>query len=166
MGSLRERQKGKFTALGVGAFGSIHRRRGRHCFGITMDVEKSSDLRAQRSWFSLSLSFFLFFLLSPDAVRLMLSLQQPVKKQSDEPVWKVLIYDRVGQDIISPLLKVGELRDMGVTLHLYVPRTKHPTAVLTLEQSLIHRRRATLPRYGRSWCAASQSRDLVRGDFH
>ncbi|XP_033105179.1 sec1 family domain-containing protein 1-like, partial [Anneissia japonica] len=30
----------------------------------------------------------------------------------------VLIYDRFGQDIISPLLSVRELRDMGVTLHL------------------------------------------------
>lgn len=49
---------------------------------------------------------------------MLLNLQQSVKKQTDEPVWKVLIYDRVGQDILSPLLKVGELRDLGVTLHL------------------------------------------------
>ncbi|KAI6657600.1 hypothetical protein LOD99_343 [Oopsacas minuta] len=34
------------------------------------------------------------------------------------PVWKVLIYDRLGQDIISPLLTVKQLRDLGVTLHL------------------------------------------------
>lgn len=31
---------------------------------------------------------------------------------------QVLIYDRFGQDIISPLLSVKELRDMGITLHL------------------------------------------------
>ena len=31
---------------------------------------------------------------------------------------QVLIYDRYGQDIISPLLTVKELRDLGVTLHL------------------------------------------------
>ena len=36
----------------------------------------------------------------------------------EEQIWKVLIYDRVGQDIISPLLSVKELRDAGVTLHL------------------------------------------------
>jgi hypothetical protein len=32
--------------------------------------------------------------------------------------WKVLIYDELGQDIISPLLTVKELRDLGVTLHV------------------------------------------------
>jgi hypothetical protein len=32
--------------------------------------------------------------------------------------WKVLIYDELGQDIISPLITVKELRDLGVTLHL------------------------------------------------
>ena len=31
---------------------------------------------------------------------------------------QVLVYDRCGQDIISPLLPVKELRDLGVTLHL------------------------------------------------
>ena len=31
---------------------------------------------------------------------------------------QVLVYDRFGQDVISPLLSVKELRDMGVTLHL------------------------------------------------
>uniref|UniRef100_A0A8C4TAB0 Sec1 family domain containing 1 n=1 Tax=Erpetoichthys calabaricus TaxID=27687 RepID=A0A8C4TAB0_ERPCA len=34
------------------------------------------------------------------------------------PDGDVLIYDRFGQDIISPLLAVKELRDMGITLHL------------------------------------------------
>ncbi|KAF3700715.1 Sec1 family domain-containing protein 1 SLY1 -like protein [Channa argus] len=42
----------------------------------------------------------------------------PLKNTAAEPVWKVLIYDRFGQDIISPLLSVKELRDMGITLHL------------------------------------------------
>ena len=31
---------------------------------------------------------------------------------------QVLVYDRYGQDIISPLLNVKELREMGITLHL------------------------------------------------
>ena len=35
-----------------------------------------------------------------------------------EPSWKVLIYDKTGQDILGPLLSVKELRDLGVTLHL------------------------------------------------
>jgi len=33
---------------------------------------------------------------------------------------QILVYDNWGQDIISPLLSVKELRDLGVTLHLWV----------------------------------------------
>ena len=48
----------------------------------------------------------------------MLNFNQPVTKSSNtEPQWKILIYDRCGQDIISPLLSVKELRDTGITLH-------------------------------------------------
>lgn len=43
-----------------------------------------------------------------------------VKTLASEPVWKVLIYDRVGQDIISPLISIRELRELGVTLHMSV----------------------------------------------
>lgn len=43
---------------------------------------------------------------------------QPASRSDSEPVWKLLIYDGAGQDIISPLLTVKELRDCGVTLHL------------------------------------------------
>lgn len=32
--------------------------------------------------------------------------------------WKVLVYDDVGRDIIAPLLRVADLRKLGVTLHL------------------------------------------------
>ncbi|KAL6068512.1 Sec1 domain containing protein 1 [Balamuthia mandrillaris] len=35
-----------------------------------------------------------------------------------QEVWKVLVYDDVGRDIISPLFKVGDLRKLGITLHL------------------------------------------------
>jgi hypothetical protein len=34
--------------------------------------------------------------------------------------WKVLIYDRLGRDIISPILKLHELRKKGVTLHMLI----------------------------------------------
>lgn len=40
------------------------------------------------------------------------------KSLANEPVWKILIYDRVGQDIISPLISIRELRELGVTLHM------------------------------------------------
>ena len=50
----------------------------------------------------------------------MLNLNQPQSKLAAEPVWKILIYDRIGQDIISPLISVKELRELGVTLHVFV----------------------------------------------
>jgi len=54
-----------------------------------------------------------------NAIKQMLNLNQPLTKaMAAEPVWKVLIYDRVGQDIISPILPVKELREMGITLHI------------------------------------------------
>jgi len=40
--------------------------------------------------------------------------------QRDQPIWKVLIYDQIGGEIISPLLKVNELRELGVTVHMFV----------------------------------------------
>ncbi|XP_002732351.1 sec1 family domain-containing protein 1-like [Saccoglossus kowalevskii] len=43
----------------------------------------------------------------------------PSKSNTTEPVWKILVYDRFGQDIISPLLSVRELREMGITLHFF-----------------------------------------------
>lgn len=53
------------------------------------------------------------------AIKQMLNLNTTQSKpQSVEPVWKVLIYDRVGQDIISPLISIRELRELGVTLHM------------------------------------------------
>ncbi|CAG9761892.1 unnamed protein product [Ceutorhynchus assimilis] len=52
-----------------------------------------------------------------DAIKQMLNLNQPLTKHgSTEPSWKILVYDRIGQDIISPLISVKELREQGVTL--------------------------------------------------
>ncbi|KAK0180867.1 hypothetical protein PV327_003204 [Microctonus hyperodae] len=53
------------------------------------------------------------------ALKQMLNLNQPdVKTNTAVPTWKILIYDRVGQDIISPLISIKELRDLGITLHM------------------------------------------------
>ncbi|XP_065158003.1 protein sly1 homolog isoform X2 [Atheta coriaria] len=57
----------------------------------------------------------------------MLNLNQPQTKLSaSEPLWKVLIYDRVGQDIISPLISVKELRELGVTLYVQLHSDRDP----------------------------------------
>ncbi|KAH8271920.1 hypothetical protein KR044_010982, partial [Drosophila immigrans] len=62
---------------------------------------------------------FIFLPSFADAIKQMLNLnsQQP-KALAAEPVWKILIYDRVGQDIISPIISIKELRELGVTLHV------------------------------------------------
>ncbi|RKO93438.1 Sec1-like protein, partial [Blyttiomyces helicus] len=44
----------------------------------------------------------------------------------NDPVWKVLIYDQLGQDIISPLLKVNDLREQGVTVHMPLNSDRQP----------------------------------------
>lgn len=41
-----------------------------------------------------------------------------VPAQQDD-AWKILILDAAGQAILSPILKVNELRECGVTLYLY-----------------------------------------------
>lgn len=62
-----------------------------------------------------------------NALKQMLNLNQVSTKSSlAEPVWKVLIYDRAGQDIISPLISVKELRELGVTLHVQLHTDRDP----------------------------------------
>jgi len=54
-----------------------------------------------------------------ECLKRMLNFNDPLRESSlAQPTWKILVYDRFGQDIISPLLTVKELRDLGVTLHL------------------------------------------------
>nr|XP_002121594.1 sec1 family domain-containing protein 1 [Ciona intestinalis] len=50
------------------------------------------------------------------ALRSVLNLGAQVTKNI-EPEWKVLIYDNAGQDIITPLFSVADLRNYGVTLY-------------------------------------------------
>ena len=37
---------------------------------------------------------------------------------SGEPVWKFLVFDKLGQDVISSVLRVSDLREAGVTVHM------------------------------------------------
>lgn len=39
-------------------------------------------------------------------------------------VWKVLVYDAAAREIIAPLLRVAELRSLGVTLHLLISSSR------------------------------------------
>ena len=38
--------------------------------------------------------------------------------ENGEPVWKVLVFDNLGRDIVSSVLRVNDLRSKGVTIHL------------------------------------------------
>ena len=44
----------------------------------------------------------------------------------EEPVWKVLVFDNVGRDIVSSVLRVSDLRDNGVTIHLNINSRRSP----------------------------------------
>ena len=36
------------------------------------------------------------------------------------PVWKILVLDQETKDILATVLRVQDLREIGVTLHVYV----------------------------------------------
>lgn len=40
--------------------------------------------------------------------------------EEGDPIWKVLIFDNLGRDVISSVLRVNDLRANGVTIHLLV----------------------------------------------
>ena len=46
--------------------------------------------------------------------------------QGQVPEWKVLIYDTMGQSVISPILKVNEIREQGITVHLPLTKERFP----------------------------------------
>ena len=57
----------------------------------------------------------------------MINCNQPITKSSVmEQSWKILIYDKYGQDIISPIVPVKELQELGVTLHLQLHSPRDP----------------------------------------
>ncbi|CAN4107289.1 unnamed protein product [Withania somnifera] len=58
----------------------------------------------------------------------MLNLNQPVNAggTANEEVYKILIYDRFCQDILSPLIHVKDLRKHGVTLYFLIDKDRKP----------------------------------------
>ena len=44
--------------------------------------------------------------------------------ENGEPVWKVLVFDNLGRDMISSVLRVNDLREKGVTIHLNINSTQ------------------------------------------
>jgi len=50
----------------------------------------------------------------------------PILDSDGEPIWKVLVFDTLGRDVISSILRVNDLRSWGVTIHLYGTHSTAP----------------------------------------
>lgn len=42
----------------------------------------------------------------------------PLLNSEGEPIWKVLVFDDLGRDVISSVLRVSDLRSLGITMHM------------------------------------------------
>lgn len=51
------------------------------------------------------------------------------------PVWKILVLDQETKDILATVLRVQDLRDIGVTLHVYAFPFNLPTCVWISDNS-------------------------------
>lgn len=47
----------------------------------------------------------------------------PITNADGQPIWKVLVFDNLGRDVISTVLRVSDLRASGITIHLLVGKT-------------------------------------------
>ncbi|KAL8699176.1 MAG: hypothetical protein Q9201_006153 [Fulgogasparrea decipioides] len=50
----------------------------------------------------------------------------PILNSDGDPIWKVLVFDNLGRDVISSVLRVNDLRGWGVTIHLNLNSARHP----------------------------------------
>lgn len=79
---------------------------------------------------------------SPVSIKKLLNLNQPLEPTDgddsngfqsasapllkDIPTWKILVFDELGRNVISPVLQVSDLRSMGVTLHVSIAANRQP----------------------------------------
>ncbi|KAK5937503.1 Vesicle trafficking between the ER and Golgi [Knufia obscura] len=50
----------------------------------------------------------------------------PLLDENGDPIWKVLVFDNLGRDVISSVLRVNDLRAQGVTIHLNINSPRYP----------------------------------------
>ncbi|KAF5569773.1 SLY1 [Fusarium phyllophilum] len=50
----------------------------------------------------------------------------PILDADGNPIWKVLVFDDLGRDVISSVMRVSDLRSMGVTMHMHIGGARHP----------------------------------------
>ncbi|KAL7933250.1 Sec1-like protein [Trichoderma chlorosporum] len=50
----------------------------------------------------------------------------PILDAEGNPIWKVLVFDDLGRDVISSVMRVSDLRSMGVTMHMHIGTPRYP----------------------------------------
>ncbi|KAJ5344128.1 Sec1-like protein [Penicillium brevicompactum] len=50
----------------------------------------------------------------------------PILNEDGDPIWKVLVFDKMGRDVISSVLRVNDLRAWGITIHLNLHSQRYP----------------------------------------
>ncbi|KAG2417874.1 hypothetical protein HFD88_000973 [Aspergillus terreus] len=53
-------------------------------------------------------------------------ISSPILNEDGDPIWKVLVFDNMGRDVISSVLRVNDLRAWGITIHLNLNSTRYP----------------------------------------
>jgi hypothetical protein len=69
----------------------------------------------------------------------------PILNEDGDPIWKILVFDNLGRDVISSVLRVNDLRTWGVTIHLYVPREAIKCGNVSNHDRNINARRYPIP---------------------
>ncbi|KAL8908458.1 MAG: hypothetical protein Q9171_005446 [Xanthocarpia ochracea] len=62
----------------------------------------------------------------PSAANGLIPKATPILNSDGDPIWKVLVFDNLGRDVISSVLRVNDLRGWGVTIHLNLSSPRHP----------------------------------------
>ncbi|KAJ5594028.1 uncharacterized protein N7459_000236 [Penicillium hispanicum] len=56
----------------------------------------------------------------------LISQSTPILNEDGDPIWKVLVFDSMGRDVISSVLRVNDLRAWGITIHLNINSQRYP----------------------------------------
>ncbi|KAL8852311.1 MAG: hypothetical protein Q9221_002807 [Calogaya cf. arnoldii] len=62
----------------------------------------------------------------PSAANGLIPKATPILNSDGDAIWKVLVFDNLGRDVISSVLRVNDLRGWGVTIHLNLNSPRHP----------------------------------------
>ncbi|XMA07432.1 hypothetical protein WAI453_000223 [Rhynchosporium graminicola] len=54
------------------------------------------------------------------------TISAPILNSEGDPIWKVLVFDDLGRDVISSVLRVSDLRAWGVTMHMHISSSRRP----------------------------------------